>query len=118
MNSINLLRILCLSLPIACMGCKNQQHEAEAAKKTSPEISLVAQAEEITEDPADLYYQAYLLTREASNTQERDQALQKFQESLDRFQAIKTKYPHWKSQMVAGRIELTTQQIAKLKQTE
>jgi hypothetical protein len=118
MSSIHLLRILCLSLPISCIGCKNQQHEAEATKRTSPEISPVAPPEEITEDPGDLYYQAYLLTREASNTQERDQALQKLQESLDRFQAIKTKFPHWKPQMVEGRIELTTKQIAKLKQTE
>ncbi len=125
MNSLTLLRAFCLSLPLACIGCKNQQHAAEPEEQKPQEVSLVAQPEEVKEDPGDLYYQAYLksregssLSRDASNAKERELALQKFQESLDSFQAIKTKFPNWKSQMVDGRIELTIQQMAKLKQKE
>ena len=100
---------------LVLIGCDPPQKKQEVpvvieTKKTEQKTDAVP-----SEEPSDLYYQAYLLTREAEREEDRDQALQKLQKALDEFQAIKTKFPDWKPKMVEGRIELMQQMIAKKK---
>lgn len=123
---VTLFVVLYISLPITFNGCKRQEHAAEPVKKTPPKVSQIQESKvaeantpsKITEDAADLYYNGWLLSREAEKTDDRHHALQKFQESLDCFQTVKTKFPEWKSKMVDDRVIMTTQRITVLKQTK
>ena len=105
-----LLIVLCISLPIAFSGC-----DLQTPKSNEPKENYSAKN---TEDATNLYYSGWLLSREAEKSDDRKHALQKYQESLDCFQTIKTKFPEWKSELVNDRIMMTTYRIANLKQAK
>lgn len=124
MKPIALRQIFCLSLIIALNGC--QKRVDEPSPKVSQEMKQVAKPEEQkdhtpaneAEDPADQYYVAWLLSREAENAVDPEEKLRKFEKSLDQFQAIKAKFPDWKTKMVNDRIQITMQQVARLKKPQ
>lgn len=115
MNITNSQRMILVCFSLVLIGCDPPQKQKEVpvvieTKKTEQKTDTVP-----SEDPSNLYYQAYLLTREAEREVDRDQALQKLQKALNEFQTIKTKFPDWKPKMVEARIELMQQMIAKKK---
>lgn len=107
MNATALLPVFSLSFVIAMAGC----HAMEVAQ---PERQAAKAPANEAEDPAELYYQAYLVNRDAELTEEPAIKRQKMQQALASFEAIKAQFPEWKTQMVETRIQFTKQRLAAL----
>lgn len=69
-------------------------------------------------DPSDVYFQGWLLSRDAEKLLEENkatEALEKLQKAQQLFDTISKSYPHWKPEMVAGRQQKTLASIAETK---
>jgi len=66
------------------------------------------------DDPADGYFHAYLLTREAEKTTNQEESIRNLQEALGYFRAVKKQYPDWKIAMVDARTQLTEESLNRL----
>lgn len=69
-------------------------------------------------DPSDVYFQAYLAVRSAEQLEAGGDfigALEKYRKADELFGTVRRYYPDWKSEMVAGRCEKTTESIGKVR---
>lgn len=66
------------------------------------------------DDPADGYFHAYLLTREAEKATNQEESIRNLEEALGYFRAVKKKYPDWKPAMVDARTQLTEESLDRL----
>ena len=70
-------------------------------------------------DPSDVYFQGYLATRAAEELEAKGDfigALNKLQKANQLFGAVRQYYPTWKESMVGGRMEKTTEMVARVRQ--
>ncbi|MEN9975825.1 MAG: hypothetical protein RLZZ282_1831, partial [Verrucomicrobiota bacterium] len=68
-------------------------------------------------DPSDVYFQGYLATRAADQLESAGDfigAQEKLQKANQLFEAIRKYYPAWKSSMVTGRSDKTTESLARV----
>ena len=123
MKTIQLSRIVSVCLIVAGIGCKQQDQSTDIESlPDNPVDQLVSDVSEQDrmppppefEDPADGYFTASLLVREAENSQVQEESIRSFREALGYFNAVKEKFPDWKTGMVDKRIDLTTRSLAAL----
>ncbi len=70
-------------------------------------------------DPSDVYFQGYLATRAADDLESAGDfigALKKLQKANQLFGAVRQYYPAWKAAMVSGRMEKTSETVARVRQ--
>lgn len=75
-------------------------------------------AESAQFDPSDVYFQGYLATRAAEQLESAGDfigALEKLQKAAQLFGAVRKFYPEWKSEMVRGRTDKTTETIGRVR---
>jgi hypothetical protein len=68
-------------------------------------------------DPSELYFQGWLLSRDAGKLEENDkpaEALEKLERARQIFDRVARDFPTWKPEMVAGRREHTAERQAQL----
>ncbi|MGB6221039.1 tetratricopeptide repeat protein [Haloferula sp.] len=68
-------------------------------------------------DPSDVYFQAWLLSKDAEKLEEEGkhlEALNKLRRARQMFGEISKNFPTWKPEMVQGRVEKTIESIAKV----
>jgi hypothetical protein len=123
MKTIQIIIIASVFLIVAGIGCKQQEQSADTAALPDNSVAeLVSEDSEpdpITpppdfEDPVDGYFAAYLLVREAEKSEVQEKSIRSYREALGYFNAVKEKFPDWKTAMVDNRIELTTKNLALL----
>ena len=70
------------------------------------------------DDPADGYFHAYLLMREAEKTTNQEKSIRNLQEALGYFRAVKQRYPDWKTEMVEARTRVTEDSLTRVSKIE
>ena len=70
------------------------------------------------DDPADGYFHAYLLMREAEKTTNQEKSIRNLQEALGYFRAVKQRYPDWKTEMDEARTRVTEDSLTRVSKIE
>ncbi|MCW1912284.1 von Willebrand factor type A domain-containing protein [Luteolibacter sp. GHJ8] len=95
-----------------------EQVRLSAADGSTPaEPELLAKKTEKASDPADLYFQGWLQSKDSEKlkSEGRDsEARAKLADARRNFQRVQEEHPDWKKQMVGGRVVQTDEQLAQL----
>ena len=106
---------------------RNQQTQSwtfvivDARESLKPTLSLHALKQRLEEqekqkqfdDPADGYFRGFLLLEEAGKTTDKKESIRLLQEADGYFQAVKSRFPNWKTSMVGNRIQQTQELLAR-----
>ena len=123
-------RIVCVASIIFSLTCCKKQNEVVRSNDLAPDkpvsssnlfasdmIQSILSKKEF-EDPADGYFNAYVLTREAKKKTEQKESIRDLEEALGYLRAIKKRYPDWKTAMVEARTESTKESISRISKNE
>jgi histone deacetylase complex regulatory component SIN3 len=123
-------QIVCVASITFCLTCCNKQNEVVRSDDFAPDKSLSSPnsfAREMVEsilsmkefdDPADGYFHAYVLKREAEKKTEPKESFRDLEEALGYLQAVKRRYPDWKTAMVEARSESTKESLIRISKNE
>lgn len=112
-------------LILALTGCEKHRDMKQSKNTDAADIdkSLDANRDNLPkpllseadiDDPADGYFQAYLLIRESEKTEDQQESIRILKEALGHFKAVESKFPDWKRLMVDARIKQTQQRLDSL----
>ena len=94
------------------------EDRADRQSSPFPQVADSALSKKEADDPADGYFHAYLLTREAEKAANREESMRHLEEALGGFMAVKRRFPDWKTSLVDARIQRTQKALAALSEIE
>ncbi len=106
-------------------SCEKQKDIDQAKKTASSESDVIPNSDSAAttkpplaaiefDDPADVYFQAYLLIRESEKTSDQEESIRILKDALGYFKAVESQFPDWKTSMVDARIKDTEQKLESL----
>jgi hypothetical protein len=117
---------LCATLMVA--GCEKHREtqappDAKNPRKDGRTASSSARMDSVFsekgfDDPADAYFHAYLLIKKADEAANRDDAVGQLQEAIIHLEAVRMRFPDWKTVMVEGRLKDTQEKLARVSDSE
>jgi hypothetical protein len=123
-------QIVCVISITFCLTCCKKQNEvvrSDVLAQDKPLSSSNCFAGEIIQsnlfmkefdDPADGYFHAYVLAREAEKKTEQKESIRDLEEALGYLRAVKKRYPDWKNAMVEARSESTKESLIRISKNE
>jgi hypothetical protein len=123
-------QIVCVASITFCLTCCNKHNKVVRSDDLAPDkpsSSSNSFASEIVQpvlskkefdDPADGYFYAYVLTREAEKKTEQKESIRDLEEALGYLRAVKKRYPDWKTAMVEARSESTKESLIQISKNE